>query len=170
MRLAHTRHGLHADEVFGPRPRHETDLGGAPVKLGAELVRFGDAKDAMAKESDAVAEPVRLIEVVPGRLALVEAWLLSEDPDGRADLRIVPAEAKPGDLRGPGARRDERAQQPQGRCFAGAVGSEEAEDLALVHVEIDAVNRGEGAEPLGQFLRADDALHSGSESISRIHR
>ena len=108
-------------------------------------------------------------QVVPGRLALVEARLLSEDPDGRADLRIVPAEAKPGDLRGPGARRDKGAEQPQGRCFAGAVGSEEAEDLALVHVEIDAVNRGEGAEPLGQFLRADDALHSGSESISRIH-
>src|SRR5207237_1272241 len=58
------RDGLDADEVFGPRPRHETDLGGAPVKLGAELVRFGDAKDAMAKESDAVAEPVRLIKVV----------------------------------------------------------------------------------------------------------
>src|SRR5438105_823694 len=51
MRLAHTRHGLHADEVFGPRPRHETDLGGAPVKLGAELVRFGDAKDAMRSQS-----------------------------------------------------------------------------------------------------------------------
>jgi hypothetical protein len=39
-----------------------------------------------------------------------------------------------------------------------------------VHVEIDTVNRGQSAEPLGQFLRADDASHSGSESISRIHR
>ena len=98
-------------------------------------------------------------EVVPGRLPLVEARLLGEDPDRRADLGVLAAEPESGDLGGPRARRDERAEEAQGRRFARAIGSEEAEDLALVHVEIDAVHRGEVAESLGQLLGADDGLH-----------
>jgi hypothetical protein len=90
---------------------------------------------------------------------LVQARLLGEDPHRGADLRVLATEAESGDLRGSGRRRDERAEQPQGRRFACAVGSEEAEDLAFAHVEIDAVHRCECPESLGQFLCADDGLH-----------
>src|SRR5439155_313815 len=98
-------------------------------------------------------------EVVPGRLTLVEAGLLGEDPDGGADLRVIAAQLESRDLRGARSWRDERAEEPQGRRLAGAVRSQEAEDLAFMHLEINAVDGGEGAEPLGQFLGADDAPH-----------
>src|SRR5438093_222129 len=72
---------------------------------------------------------------------------------------VFAAEPESSDLGGPGGRRDERAEEAQGGRFARAIGAEEAEDLALVHVEIDAVHRGEVAESLGQLLGADDGLH-----------
>ena len=49
-------------------------------------------------------------EVLPCRLALVEAGLLGEDADLRADLRVLAAEAEPRDLGATRRRRDERAQ------------------------------------------------------------
>src|SRR2546429_6284998 len=64
VRLAHAGHCLHAGEIFWPRLGHEAYLGSAPVQLGAELVRIGDADHTMPEESDAVAETVRLVEVV----------------------------------------------------------------------------------------------------------
>ena len=85
--------------------------------------------------------------------------MLGEDPDRGADLRVVATEAKSGDLSGPGGRRDERAEQSQGGRFACPIGSEEAEDLALAHFEIDPVHRHQVPESLRQFLGADDGLH-----------
>ena len=44
------------------------------------------------------------------------------------------------------------AEHPHSRCLPGAVGSEKAEHLAAPHVEADAVDGGEIAEPLDQVL------------------
>src|SRR5439155_13718954 len=106
-------------------------------------------------------------EVLPCRLPLVEAGLLGEDADLRADLPVLAAEAEPRDLRATRRRRDERAQQAQRRRLARAVRSEVAEDLALAHLEVDAVDRGERAESLGQLLGAEDRLHDAIESMCR---
>ena len=52
------------------------------------------------------------------------------------------------DERGAGGRRQQRHQHPDQRGFAGAVGSEQAEDLAFLDGEADAVDGGEVAELL----------------------
>src|SRR5204863_2601312 len=44
------------------------------------------------------------------------------------------------------------------RGLARAIGPEEAEDLALAHIEVDGVHRGEIAEALGQLVCVDDDL------------
>src|SRR5437016_4943517 len=64
MGFVHSGYGLDAREIFGPRLGHEAELGGAAVELGAQLVRARCANDAMPEEGDAVAEPIRLVEVV----------------------------------------------------------------------------------------------------------
>jgi hypothetical protein len=50
-----------------------------------------------------------------------------------------------------------RRQHPDGGRLAGAVGSEEGEDLALRHIKTDIVHGGEVAKRLGQCLCADHA-------------
>ena len=54
------------------------------------------------------------------------------------------------------ARRPENAgDHAQRRRLPGAVGAEEAEQLALRHFEVDAVDRGEAAVPLGEVCELD---------------
>ena len=62
--------------------------------------------------------------------------------------------------RGPGCARcprsgHESGQHPHGGGFAGAVGAEEAQHLPLRDAERHVVDRGEGAEALGQSLDLD---------------
>ena len=47
-------------------------------------------------------------------------------------------------------------QHPYQGCLAGAVRSEEAEDLAALHREVDRVHRGALAEALRETLGLDD--------------
>ena len=55
-----------------------------------------------------------------------------------------------------------RPQDPgdhaEGRGLAGAVRAQESEQLALRHVEIDVVDRGELAVPLGEMGQSDQAI------------
>src|SRR5688572_16086487 len=103
-------------------------------------------------------------EVVPGGLALVQPRLLGEDADRRADLRVLPAQAETCDVRGAGRRPDECAQEAQRRRLAGSVRTEEAEDLALVDLEVESVDGDEIAESLRKVLGTDHGLHV-TESI-----
>src|SRR5216110_1266185 len=64
VRLAHARDALHADEILGAWRRQQAELGGAPVELGAQVVRRVDADHGLAEERDAVTQAVRLVEVV----------------------------------------------------------------------------------------------------------
>ena len=98
-------------------------------------------------------------QIVLGRLTLIETGLLGEDADRRPDLLVLPAEAVARDLRGPAGRRDERAQEPQGRGLARPVGPKETEDLALAHLEIEILDRGETVEALRQSISAQHHTH-----------
>ncbi len=49
-------------------------------------------------------------------------------------------------------RRDQRRQHPDDRGFAGAVGTEQSEDLAATDFEADFIDRGESAEALSQLF------------------
>ena len=80
-------------------------------------------------------------------------------PTARADLGVLPPEAEAGDLRGPRRRPDERAEEAQRRRLARAVRSEEAEHLALAHLEVESVDGDEIAESLRELLGANDGLH-----------
>ena len=65
-----------------------------------------------------------------------------------------------GDGGGAGGGGDEARKHAHGGGLAGAVGAEEAEDLALVEAEGDIVHRGEAAEPLGQARDLDQCRHA----------
>src|SRR5206468_1727958 len=60
----------------------------------------------------------------------------------------------------PGVRRREARETVKARRLAGAVGTEEAEDLALLGGEGDGVERGEAGEALGEPHHLEDAHHA----------
>src|SRR5438552_7592592 len=64
VRLTHALDALHAHEVLGAWPRQEADLGGAPVELGAQMIRRIDADHRLAEEGDAITQAVGLVEVM----------------------------------------------------------------------------------------------------------
>ena len=55
----------------------------------------------------------------------------------------------------PGRGLQQRGEHADGRGLAGPVGAEEAEDLALVHHEVDAVDRHHVAEVTHETFRHD---------------
>ncbi len=90
------------------------------------------------------------LEILEHAQAEVEARRLGHDRDPAADLdAVLRGEIDPGDRRRARARGDERAERPDGRGLARAVGAEEAEDLAARHVERDVVD----GEPIAEALR-----------------
>jgi hypothetical protein len=135
-------------------------------RLGAPLPEPHEPQEALGLRARrrAVEAVQRRVEdqVVPRGLTFVQAGLLGEDPDRCADLRVVAPETEAADLGAPGRGRDERAQQTQGRGLAGPVRPEVAEHLALVHLEVDAVDRGERAEALRELVGAEDCAHAPS--------
>ncbi len=102
---------------------------------------------------------------IPPSAASTRRWLrarargmrgrLEHDPDlrervGELGVREAVDGGAPG---GGGDQADERAQ---GGRLAGSVGTEEADDLALVDVEAQVVDGPHGAEVLGEVLNRDD--------------
>ena len=69
------------------------------------------------------------------------------DVDARARARVPPDGAQ------------QAAHHADGRGLAGAVGAQEAEDLALLDVERDAVDGREVAEALGEAVELDRGRH-----------
>ena len=132
-------------------------------RLAAPLPQAHEPKEALSlRVRGRLVQAVQRREehqVVPGRLALVHARLLGEDADRRADLGVVLPEGVPRDLGAAGGRRDECAQQAQRGRLARAVRPEVAEHLALAHLEVDAIDRGEQAELLRELVGAEDGLN-----------
>jgi hypothetical protein len=97
-------------------------------------------------------------EVVPDRQLEVEGVVLGDHAEAAADRRSVACgvETEHPQL----ARRHGRdaADHAHGRCLAGAVGTEEAEELAPRHREVDGVDRDEVVEPLRERAAGDDGF------------
>src|SRR4029078_7709967 len=77
------------------------------------------------------------------------------------DARPVDGGVLAEDAKGAAGGRRHAPDHPHRRGLPGAVRAEEAEELAAVHVEVVAVDRGERAEVLGQPARMDENLRRG---------
>jgi hypothetical protein len=138
--------------------------------LGASLPESHEPQEALGLR--ARRGPVEPVEgrvedqVVPGRLALVQAGLLGEDADRRADLRVVAPQPIAADLRAPGGRGDERAEEAQRGGLARAVRPQVTEDLTLAHLEVDAIDRRQGAKALRELVGAKDGAHAPSLGVA----
>ena len=94
-------------------------------------------------------------QVLPDGELEVEGVLLRDDAEPAADRRAVGGRVQAEDAQLAGGGRGDAADHPHGRGLARAVGAEEAERLARRDVDVDAVDRGEVAEPLDQPAGAD---------------
>ena len=85
----------------------------------------------------------------------VEAGLLDDRADAGERLGAAAGELAPEQAHRAGGRPGEPEQQADQRRLARAVGAEEAERDAARHLEVDAVERRAGAEPLAEPARLD---------------
>ncbi len=150
-------HGAGQRQPLLPAARQ---LAGQPVLLALEARHVDGPGLALAGLGTAQAvDPAEEAEVLPDGEVVVEAEALAHVADAALDalrvLRDVDTEDEPR-ARG---RREQAAQHADGRGLAGAVRAEEAEDLALGHRERHAVDRGEGAEALGELAELDGCRH-----------
>ena len=75
------------------------------------------------------------------------AW---DVPDAAPDIHAITTRPPSEHLDGPAGRPDQIEQTPDGRALAGAVGTDEAEDLAGTDLEIDALHGLDRAEVLDE--------------------
>ncbi len=92
------------------------------------------------------------IDVLFHRKVVVERELLRHVADVLADFLGLRSHVEPVDGRLPRGGRQQAAEHADGSGLARAVGSEEAENLALGHLERDVVHGHEGAESLHQVV------------------
>jgi hypothetical protein len=97
-------------------------------------------------------------QVVPHRELGVEVVLLRDDAQPRADRRPVAARVHAQHPQLAVGDRGDAGDHAHGRRLAGAVGAEEAERLAGLDLEVDAVDRDVLAEALGERLGLDERL------------
>ena len=118
--------GVRRDGAVGRRVEleHLEDLGGSRLRLPCRHA----------------VEPRLEDELAATRLGRIGGTALGHVADAAADLGGV---ARQVDARDPGVARrraDERREHAQRRRLAGAVGAEEAEDLAGADLEVDAAH------------------------------
>ena len=137
------------------RPRKGDPLAKALGQRAAWIVRAVGEVDGLEGAPDSIARVRHLVqlgealEVLDDAQAEVEPRRLGHDRDAAPDLHAVLGRQRdPGHRGGAGRRRDERAERPDRRRLAGAIGAEEAEDLATPDVERDIVECETGAERL----------------------
>src|SRR5688572_2913568 len=95
--------------------------------------------------------------MVEGAATTVNGFSVEEGTDlveGAAVLVV----GRPADGHGAGGRGVEAQDHAQGRALPGAVGSEEACDLAGEHIEAEIVDGDGGAVPLGESSGLDEEL------------
>src|SRR5690606_17504925 len=86
------------------------------------------------------------VDVLLDRQVLVERETLAHVTDAGLDFLRLGEDIEPGDRASAAARREDAGQHPDRGRLAGAVRTKKAEDLALGHVERDAVDGDEAAE------------------------
>jgi hypothetical protein len=168
----HPGHGVEAGgrlvEEEGLRLMHEAprDLhpaAHAPGQVPHRFVRPLGELDRLQQLRDQPAPPFGrdAVELGEDEEILLDAELevaghgLGDDPDRAAHAVGLLADVEAVHPGGALGRGDEGREHPDEGGLSGAVGSEEAEDLPLLHREADPLDRGEGAEPLGQVLDVD---------------
>ena len=108
--------------------------------LGADADLVEQPARARAALGGAIAEqPGEVLEQLLGRQVVVEVRILGQVADAALDGEIAERPAE--QLRAARRREDELHQQLQRGGLAGAVGAEEAEDLARLDLERQAVER-----------------------------
>src|SRR5438128_7637390 len=98
------------------------------------------------------------VYVLLHRQVWIEAELLGHVADRALDLFGLLRDVMAAHHPAPGRRPEHAAEHADDGRLAGAVGSEQAEDLPPADGEIDAVNRDPGAELLAQALGDDPAV------------
>ncbi len=93
--------------------------------------------------------------VLPGREVQVRGHRLRDHADRLAHAVRVAHDVEAVHARMPGARHHERREHPDQRRLARAVRAEQAEHLAVLHVEVHLVDGAERAEVLAQVLDLD---------------
>ncbi len=101
-------------------------------------------------------------QVLPDGQLHVEGVLLRHHAEPGADRRAVPDRIAAEDAQFPAGRRRHAADHPHRGGLTRAVRPQEPEGLAAVQVEVDPVDRGEAAEPLGQAAGPDEDLGFGA--------
>ena len=91
-------------------------------------------------------------EIVPDRQREVDAGVLGCQSDERAGAMRVPQGVDPGDPHGAGVRAPEPGHDRHEGGLPGAVRTQQAEDVARLHGEVDAVEGDRGAIGLAQAL------------------
>ena len=100
----------------------------APPPLGVDAVAAGEE-----------------VQVLPDLHVVVDPERVRHEPEDAPDVVRVPAHGGAGDLRVAAVGDEQRGEDAQGRGLAGAVRADEAEDLALRDVEVQA---GDGEGPV----------------------
>src|SRR6185437_113568 len=126
----------HAEHLLHPR---FDDLRFDPVELGVEA------------------------QVLLGAEVAVEGLVLEDEADVAAHVVAGGGDVEAGDLGRPVARLGQRAEHVDRRRLAGAVGAEEAEDLAGLDLEVHAFDGFEIAEAFAEVFDGD-GCHSGEKS------
>jgi hypothetical protein len=141
------------DQQLGPVGERLDDPDLAPV-AGAQLAdRPGRVELEAAEQAGdrggivATAEGAVEGDHVGGRVPRVEVEVTGQVADPSPDGRIGPGAAEHRQGAGRGAHEVE--QHADRRGLARAVGPEVAEHLAVAHLEVEAVDRVRGPEPLG---------------------
>jgi hypothetical protein len=100
-------------------------------------------------------------------LAGVESRFLEGDADGPASCVRIGGHVDPGDTRRAGRDRHERRQHPHRGRLAGAVRTEEAEDLASLDLQVHAPDGFDRAAPGGEVLDQLRGLHREGHGATR---
>src|SRR5262249_43281013 len=109
---------------------------------------------------DAATQMAEILEDLATGEVRIERQLARQITDNALDLhRLLPA-IQIRDARCAGVWIEQRHQQANGRCLAGAVRPEKAEGLSFVDVECDVVDAPAAAVALGQPFGLDDCAHS----------
>ena len=134
-----------------PENCDERPLGGLLEPELLEQAPRGRAGVRRAQPLQAPEEP----QVLGRREVLVDRRVLAGDADQLADAMRLAGHVDAEDLGVARVDRQQRREHPQHRGLAGAVRPEDAEDLALADLEVDAVDGAQVAERLHQPARVD---------------
>ena len=131
--------------------------------------RSTSPRRSASRAADAVQHGLEPHQLAPGHQR-VDGGVLQGDADRpahRAGLRLHVVARHPGPARRGPQQGGEHADEGG---LAGAVGPEEPEDLALLHHEVDAGDRGQVAEAADEALRLDRVGHDVAAATARHTR